>query len=205
MISLAFPAFYEDFNRYIPELNVVSDRSGRIDDDIIYNSKLVIFTGGSDINPEIYGEKNEFSFCDKRRDAIELEILGFIRKHTPKTTILGVCRGHQLICSKLFGIKLIQDINNANLHHGGEHKLDFTKEKSTVKTFFKTVNSMHHQGIKYNESNPILKKYTTSVYNGIVESFECLEENIFTVQFHPEFMGGEESKKFFNHLLQRYA
>jgi len=203
MISLAYPAFYEAFSKSIPKLGVVASPNGKLDIDILSASKVVIFTGGSDISPAIYGEENKNSYCDSRRDGIELEILDVIKKHFKNIKILGVCRGHQLVCSKLFRLPLIQDLGSENIRHGGSHTLDFTKENSIVKRFFTHVNSIHHQGIKYQEKDSFAKN-VTSIYDGVVESVEVPSQNLITVQFHPEFMNNSESKRFFKFITEEW-
>jgi putative glutamine amidotransferase len=203
MISLAYPAFYDEFSHFIPGLGVITEQDDNINTDLLQRSNVVIFTGGSDINPNIYKEPNKSSYCDDRRDRIELEILSLIRDHfATRIKILGVCRGHQLICSKIYGAKLCQDIYAEDINHERRHKLEFTKEKSIIKNIFETVNSMHHQGVKVNENNPSLTKVTTSIYKGIVESVEDIKNNILTVQFHPEFMeNSPEANEFFNLIM----
>jgi len=164
-------------------------------DDIfkIYDAKLVIFTGGADINPEIYNQKNTYSYFDPKRDEAELKVLEFALKLNKK--ILGVCRGHQLINAYLGG-ELVQDINrDLNQYHGSGHKLIFLEQDSLIKKMFKRVNSLHHQGvIKAGEG-----LIPTSEYKGVFES--CESKDIITVQFHPEFMTwNSDAEKFFKFI-----
>lgn len=79
----------------------------------IYNSKLhntinlAVFTGGADVNPEIYGQligKN--TFCDNKLDDIEISFYNSLPYYVPK---LGICRGMQLL-SVLQGHSLIQHV-----------------------------------------------------------------------------------------------
>ena len=64
-----------------------------IDWSLIAKAKLIIFTGGEDISPAIYGHENEYSYVNFERDKIELSILKYSLSLNKK--ILGVCRGHQ--------------------------------------------------------------------------------------------------------------
>ena len=164
-------------------------------DDIfkIREAKLIIFSGGADINPEIYNQENTYSFVDYKRDSVELKILNWALKMNKK--ILGVCRGHQLINAYLGG-DLVQDLHkNLNVRHRGDHKLIYLTEDSLIKSLFHKVNSLHHQGvIKAGEG-----LIPTSEFKGVFES--CESKNIITVQFHPEFMLWKpETIKFFNYI-----
>ncbi len=142
----------------------------------IKSNDLVIFPGGVDINPKIYGEENICSFFSTERDYFELKVLEFCIKSDIK--ILGICRGHQLLNAFLGG-KLIQDLSLINVKHELYHPLE---EINSNIINFDNVLSMHHQGVIIPGEN--LK--ITSWYKGVIESTE--NNNIITVQFHPEFM-----------------
>lgn len=93
---------------------------------------LICFTGGSDINPAIYGEKP--AGCDQwnpKRDAFEIEVF---KKYAGKVPIVGICRGGQLV-NCLNGGRLWQHVDN----HGRSHYLH------TVKGDKIFVTSTHHQ------------------------------------------------------------
>jgi len=158
--------------------------------DSIKDCSLIIFTGGSDINPEIYGQENIYSYFNSKRDGVELDILRVALELNKK--ILGICRGHQLINAYLGGY-LIQDIETqlGTPHYGG-HEIEVLEPDTIVTSSFKYVNSLHHQGVPVDGLGKGLTG--TSFYNGVYESTE--NENIITVQFHPEFMGSNSSKFF---------
>ncbi len=154
---------------------------------IIYNwnalndAKLVIFTGGSDINPAIYGQANKYSQFVPERDTAEIEVLR--RCLVLGKKILGVCRGHQLINAYLGG-QLVQDITHQlNVVHEGIHELEIVDAGGLIPNVFSgSVNSMHHQGvIKCGEG-----LRPTTYWKGVYESTE--NNNILTTQFHPEWM-----------------
>lgn len=191
MISIATADFHGSFERaFNEEIPIIELGQSTVKD-----SSLVIFSGGEDINPEIYGEENRSSYYNRKRDSIELKILEECLELNKK--ILGVCRGHQLINAYLGG-KLVQDLYfDLNISHSGGHVLEFLTRKSTIQDHFKTVNSLHHQGVIVAGKNLV----PTSEFKGVIES--CENENIITVQFHPEFMG---AKSFFNYIkLWRYT
>ena len=144
---------------------------------------LVVFSGGADINPSLYGEKNRYSNFNPHRDSIEIKI--FREAMKSNTKILGICRGHQLI-NALLGGYLVQDINiQLGWNHGGKHDIKILEKDSIVADVFKKnpwVNSIHHQGVTNIGKNLL----ATSFYGGVVESTE--NEKIVSVQWHPEWM-----------------
>ena len=170
---IAYPSCHNSYIDLLPNVEIYSPGIN-IDD---YN--LIVFTGGEDINPRIYGQKNTFSSYSDRRDYIELSVLKMAIGLNKK--ILGSCRGHQLINAFLGG-ELIQDLSLVNSHHGGGHILVYNEGESIIKKFFSNVNSIHHQGV----IKPGKGLIPTSYYQDIIESTEG--ENIITTQFHPEWM-----------------
>ena len=185
-VGIAHPAFIESFRNFFPDVSVVSD---------IYRIKqldLIIFSGGSDINPRIYGQKNTNSLTDDSRDVRELWILEKAIEQNVK--ILGVCRGHQLINAYLGGI-LAQDLYHVlNIFHGSFHSLFFLGNSIIRDSFPNGVNSLHHQGVLLQGDG--LK--ITSVFKKVIESTE--NDNIISVQCHPESM--KDGEIFFNKIKE---
>lgn len=96
----------------------------------IKKSDLIFFVGGSDVSPELYGEKKGFrTYCDKERDRKEVELFNL----SENILKIGVCRGGQFL-TVMNGFKLVQDSC-----HPGYHKIDTFDEK-TLK-----ASSTHHQ------------------------------------------------------------
>ena len=189
-IVIATRPFHYAFERsFQQKISVISDDLSKLQD-----AKLVIFSGGEDINPKIYNQKNTYSYFNERRDEIELNVLHSSLKMNKK--ILGVCRGHQLINACLGG-KLVQDLyKDLKIFHKGGHQLVYLTQQNIIKKMFPWVNSMHHQGV-IKEGKGLT---ATSHFKGIIES--CENDNIITVQFHPEFMSERQSGSFFNYLKQ---
>jgi len=189
-IGIATSPFRESFQKaFEQEIEIVKPNS-KLDEILKYD--LIIFSGGEDINPRIYGESITYTRgISIERDKIELDILS--KAMALDIKVFGVCRGHQLINAKLGG-KLLQDLfmgQNPSLHHSSPHGI----EKISSDVFLKDidiVNSLHHQGVI--SSGKGLQ--VTSKYRGIVES--TMGKNVYTVQFHPEFMlGVKEIREFF--------
>lgn len=105
--------------------------------DSVEEADLVMFTGGSDVNPSLYAEPvGDYTFIDKARDREEIEIFNKSVKLGKK--IIGICRGAQLSCV-LSGGKLIQDCTDHNMY---THKITcvWKKNKSVI-----TIPGDHHQ------------------------------------------------------------
>lgn len=104
--------------------------------------KAIVFWGGSDINPGIYGHENVASQdCDLARDILECALIEeCVRRKIP---MIGVCRGAQLLCA-MFGGKLYQHIGG---HGHGNHPIVLTRNIS--KEFSEgsviSVSTSHHQ------------------------------------------------------------
>lgn len=152
---------------------------------------LVIFSGGADINPKIYGEKNVASYYNEDRDEKEIEIIDNV---FGKTKIFGICRGLQLISAYAYGLKLIQDIKPP---HKSIH------EVAVNKYGIKTVNSIHHQGVHLNQNFPNNYKLL-AIHEDIVEAFIDRKNKVLGVQFHPEIIYKEDYMKDFVRNLGKF-
>lgn len=161
--------------------------------------KLVVFTGGEDIHPKLYGGADigvsEYNYA---RDIIEIDIFNTCRKHNIK--MAGICRGMQFL-NVMAGGKLWQHVNN---HDGVAHKV-WTPMCNTVagievKGNSFLTNSYHHQLVELPSgsvpvlwTNPSLasfrldhncKKYFESAIEIEGAIYPMIES--FGVQYHPE-------------------
>lgn len=95
-------------------------------------ANLLVFTGGEDVDPALYGkEPHRSTYYNTRRDIYEKEYFNYAAE-TGKAMI-GICRGAQLFCALAGGI-LVQ-----NQSHPYQHTM-MTKEGKEIIT-----TSMHHQ------------------------------------------------------------
>ena len=103
-------------------------------DDFSDDIDLVCFTGGTDINPRIYGSRASkyTGHPDYRRDEREVDI--FRKAWRQGIPMVGICRGAQLLCAQSGG-QLFQHVNN----HSGAHKMTTAFGDEMV------VTSSHHQ------------------------------------------------------------
>jgi len=116
---------------YARWINVPFDIVDSADD-----ADIIIFTGGEDVNPKLYGEpKGRFTYFSNRcvREKNEWDyITGLNKKHV----IVGICRGLQFM-NVMAGGKMIQDVSG---HAGGPHDILFPQTGEIMKT-----SSLHHQ------------------------------------------------------------
>lgn len=169
---------------------------------------FILFTGGPDINPTLYGEIKHPSvlFIDEKRDEIEVEV--FERALSNKIPMVGICRGAQMLCV-LHEEKLIQNVCG---HRNGTHKVTLTENG---KSFF--VTSTHHQmmspktkGKILAYSNPIshlysynIKKSVSSIGKYEPEAIRWDHSKSLAIQWHPERMSPvSEGNKIVNHWIE---
>lgn len=156
----------------------------------------ILFTGGHDVTPEIYGEqaqKNVIS-CRKRDDMEKIVLEKAINTNKP---LLGICRGIQFINAALGGT-LYQDLptqyKTETDHHQKPpydipvHTVNIVKDSplhKCLQTETIEVNSYHHQAVK--DLAPGLKIMAVSE-DGLTEGIYMPEHPfLWAVQWHPEF------------------
>lgn len=177
---------------------------------------LVVFTGGPDVNPSIYGDiKLDTTHIDTNRDQLEWRIYNMA--YMMAIPMVGICRGMQFL-NVMNGGLLIQDVNN---HTNCIHSIT-THEEETFE-----VNGDHHQMCipqGYFERLAWVKNlsdhYTTgqtfdvNLYLGESDEANYIQEpealfwpnsNSLGVQYHPEWMD-EDSRgyEYFQELLNKY-
>jgi putative glutamine amidotransferase len=169
---------------------------------MVFGSSMIVFTGGEDIDPLIYGhEPYRGVVANVMRDNFEISLYQMAKKN--RKPMFGICRGSQFLWA-MGGGKLIQHMDK----HGGIHRvLDLRSMKSY------SVNSTHHQSAWIDskpESVEILAVADPSistmkmVYNPETENFDNfvgLEVEAWTnkvdrslgIQWHPEMYGCPEA------------
>ena len=99
------------------------------------DAQYVLFTGGEDVTPDLYGEKaHPSTYNNPERDLKEKEIF---EKISPSQIAIGICRGSQFLCV-MNGGKLIQDVKYHALY--GTHPII---DKTTKEVY--EITSTHHQ------------------------------------------------------------
>lgn len=168
---------------------------------------IVVFSGGADINPALYGcAKHSSTYYNEIRDKLEVSCFKHLKPHQ---IVIGICRGAQLITA-LNGGKLIQNVTG---HCSGPHYITNCDLK------FK-IESIHHQ-MMYPFDMPksdydILfwsSKKQSTVYEGDgIETPPCEPEVILyhkeglpkclAIQGHPEMMSHCQAHEVFNDILK---
>lgn len=149
----------------------------------------LIISGGGDISPHFYSEKDTAckNLVPEERTVSELKLLSeFIKTGKP---ILGICYGMQLM-NVFLGGTLLQDIKTNIVHTTGFHEVEVFDDKFLPKGIY-TVNTSHHQAIK-DLGDGILPFCVSK--DKIVEGIYLKRHPFFVgVQWHPERDSGELS------------
>ena len=100
---------------------------------------LVVFTGGSDVSPDLYCSETHHprTSSSGARDLEEAEVYRIASENG--IPMSGICRGAQFLCV-MAGGKLVQDLTG---HSGGNHAVRALYPSGEVKDI--SVTSSHHQ------------------------------------------------------------
>jgi gamma-glutamyl-gamma-aminobutyrate hydrolase PuuD len=101
---------------------------------------LVVFTGGHDVSPGLYGKNpHPRTMASARRDATEVDVFNLARGNN--IPMAGICRGAQFLCV-MAGGSLVQDVTN---HAGGQHTINVEWPGKEGDPGVISVTSSHHQ------------------------------------------------------------
>ena len=142
---------------------------------------IVVFTGGTDVNPHLYGEapEPETGEPDCGRDRVESEI--FKAAKDAGVPMLGVCRGAQFL-TVMNGGKLRQHISG---HAGRSHEV---KWKCRGEAIFTLATSTHHQCMLPTFSSKPYVVLGVSTHDGVVEAVYWDDSRCLCIQGHPEYV-----------------
>lgn len=191
------------------------ERDYEVLDDIV-GADFALFTGGSDVNPSLYGQGiHPTTSIDTRRD--DYDKCKFLSARNLRVPMVGVCRGAQFL-NIMEGGELYQHVDN----HGDYHKV-LDKDTNTERW----VNSTHHQ-MMIPPPKSLSKNYrvlgvaqSVSTFKHKVDSGgeihvskgDTLDTEVILFrspkmlcyQPHPEFASnGEETREWFFKLLEKY-
>ena len=164
--------------------------------DDIKSANIVLFTGGEDVCPDLYGaKKHQYTYCNIDRDLYEKDIFN---KISPKQLAVGVCRGSQFLCVMNGGL-LIQDVNNhaiygthpitngstsyeiTSTHHQMQYPFNLNKEDYDILFYSEHPLSTYYSGDKIDRKKIIVEPEIV-LYN-VLGNPKCL-----AIQGHPEMM-----------------
>jgi gamma-glutamyl-gamma-aminobutyrate hydrolase PuuD len=110
--------------------------------DKVEDADIVLFTGGEDVDPSLYGkEKHYTTFSNLSRDLEEKEIFEKVR---PDQVCLGICRGSQFLCVMNGGL-LVQNCTN--------HAIGYTHTICNNDKIFDITSTHHQMQYPYNMSS----------------------------------------------------
>jgi gamma-glutamyl-gamma-aminobutyrate hydrolase PuuD len=171
---------------------------------------VVMFTGGSDVSPHLYGETCAvYTAPNPHRDKFEMMVAKLAKERGKP--MLGICRGAQFMCV-FAGGKLVQDVGG----HTTDHKMVDIFNNELLMT------SAHHQMMipegtqhtligwaKYPQSN----RYLNGERNPIAAPFAITKEpeivyfheiKALGIQGHPEYSLDNKLHKYACDLVERY-
>lgn len=184
----------------------------------VEDSDLVVFIGGSDIDPKLYSE-DRLSVSHWNTDRDTIEQFHYNKAKRLKKPMFGICRGAQFLWA-MNGGKLWQDVNN---HAGSRHSIVDIEEDVRV-----MANSYHHQMLQLNREmedvveiiavceEQVATRFTdanlvvelaregaNSKHELEIEAASIINSGCFFVQGHPE-VGSLEYKTWTLHKLFQF-
>lgn len=161
---------------------------------------MFLITGGDDLDSIWFNEELDPSVknIEREMDILDKNVIEYCVKN--KKPLFGICRGLQSI-NVFLGGSLYQDLEDK------EHKNKESGQTALINDkghFFKClgkdeieINSYHHQGIKV-----LAKDLIGSITSrGLIEGIEHKTLPIVAVQWHPEKLNDENSKKIFKEFI----
>jgi putative glutamine amidotransferase len=171
---------------------------------------LVVFTGGEDVTPSLYGEKAHPSTGYATMRDISEEIM-YHQCVANDIAMTGICRGSQFL-TVMNGGKLVQDIDGHGIH--GTHPITAFGYGAV------SVTSTHHQMMyPYNidshdyailalseaHGTPRGLPEGVETIGGVVEAVWYKNTSCLCVQFHPEYMPVEsDGFQYYQSLLNDF-
>jgi len=178
----------------------------------------VVFWGGTDIHPSLYGQKAHkhsqvYGDSPTTRDIFEWNAMKFCK--TNNIPMIGVCRGAQLMCA-FAGGRLIQDCGG---HVGGSggHLIN-TLDRDKGPTTFRATSCHHQMMYPFDVPHEMLawsSTHQSDVYEddkGAVSMAGKVEPEIvyfpeingLAIQGHPEWAVGSTFADYCNDMVEKY-
>lgn len=173
------------------------------------NLDAVVFTGGADVSPSMYGEDNVGSYVDEARDIDDSAM--YHRCLALGIPMIGICRGGQFL-NVMNGGKMWQDVDGHALR--GTHALVDTVTGEMVH-----VTSTHHQMMRPSPAGEVWATAEESTYKKAAKDKWRIEANPYEAdvevvfyplssclcfQPHPEMLHApDECVEYFFNLVKR--
>ena len=177
----------------------------RVLDATLARCDAVVFAGGADVDPRLYGEDPHPKVygVDDALDRFEIAAFEVVtRRDTPT---LAVCRGMQVM-NVAFGGTLIQHLDATEAHRGHTHRVNLVEGSrcaGAVGASACDAYSFHHQAVR--EIAPGLA-VTGRSDDGVVEAIEHASASwMVGVQWHPEITAADDraQQALFDELIRR--
>lgn len=186
----------------------------------IEDADLVVFTGGEDVTPHLYGEPaHPKTYNSPFRDRIETR--EFLQAMQLRKHLIGICRGAQFLCV-MAGGKLVQDqevqpryhpmstlddrrpIKVSSTHHQAQYPWGLPENEFKLLGFTQRLSKWHEDGLE--------KEIVNGITPGSCEVEVAYYPKIkaLAIQPHPEYYFGSrdpalvESILFFQDLLNKH-
>ncbi|MCX0274947.1 gamma-glutamyl-gamma-aminobutyrate hydrolase family protein [Nocardia zapadnayensis] len=162
-------------------------------EDALRGIDSLLLSGGGDIHPSLYGEKQRTTLdsIDRPRDKMEMIAIEIMIRSERR--ILGICRGAQMLAVATGGT-LMQDLPSEGFmnHFDENHDRGYAKRQHQIKSESGThvnrilsglelVSSHHHQAIRH--PGAVLVP-TAWAEDGVIEAVEA--PGLLGLQWHPE-------------------
>lgn len=194
-----------------------------------HDADIIVFTGGPDICPLLYGERmnTRFTRIQMERDRKDIEIL---RQARPEQRLVGICRGAQFLNVMVGNGSLWQHVDG---HASGMHVLEAvtdwneSDDEPVIQKF--KVSSTHHQlmvpgptamvlgwarmASNFYGENPNQPAFTQNLTDRMDEGYNGEAETVLyefpqlalCVQWHPEYRTTEtKAVHHFFQLIEEY-
>ena len=181
--------------------------------DKIEEADIVMFTGGEDVDPSLYGaHRHPTTYSNIQRD---LEEKAVFEKVKPNQLCVGICRGSQFLCV-MNGGKLVQNVSNhamfgtheifgitrgdkweiTSTHHQMQYPFNLEDSQYEI-LYFASRRSFYYEGDNINEP-PVEPEIVLYKVEG---KPKCL-----AIQGHPEIMRPEATTlEMLNQLIDKYV
>lgn len=194
----------DNYVNFIENVQLVND---------LEDAQLVVFTGGEDVTPALYGcKKHRTTHSNLDRDQKEQDI--FNKINPKKQVCLGICRGSQFLCV-MNGGKLVQNVTG--------HATGFTHAITDGDKIYQ-ITSTHHQmqypfDLNADDYDLLFTSYDveSNIYDGDKIDSTAISDNepeivlyhktnlpkCLAVQGHPEMIPNSPVAKMINNLINR--
>ena len=165
------------------------ERNGYVVTDDLEEADIICFTGGEDVLPELYLERNVSSYCSTERD---LNCVGiYSRVHLLDKVLVGICRGGQFL-NVMSGGSMRQHVEG----HGDDgHGLEGPNGVFPAR-------SCHHQAMVPNPSIDHTVYYSCDEAR-VAEIIVYPTQKTMCFQPHPEYMPeNSETESLFFEMLE---